>query len=192
MTAEARSGSLARRGLCRGRSKGPPVTAGGQVKRAESHCRQRKDDETSADRPQVSAHGAKRITRARRRHRREDPYRSRRAGHAGLGSGQAMWRSDAGAQPSCQTERGPAPERFRSAPKRQGNQGVAGFKITICDLEGLPPSFMFALSRNEATNLISQSATSSSRHGGRHKLPYAFTEDSAVALAGPLLPVCQM
>ncbi len=54
------------------------------------------------------------------------------------------------------------------------------------NLPRFPPDFMFALTRNELTNLISQFATSSSRHGGRHKLPNAFTEHGAVMLASVL------
>ncbi len=49
-----------------------------------------------------------------------------------------------------------------------------------------PPDFMFQLTRQDVTNLISQFATSSSRHGGRHKSPYAFTEHGAVMLASVL------
>jgi len=49
-----------------------------------------------------------------------------------------------------------------------------------------PPDFMFRLTRREVTNLISQFATSSLRHGGRHKSPNVFTEHGAVMLASVL------
>jgi len=49
-----------------------------------------------------------------------------------------------------------------------------------------PPDFMFQLSANEVTSLISQIATSKRGRGGRHKLPYAFTEHGAVMLASVL------
>src|SRR4051812_13630077 len=43
------------------------------------------------------------------------------------------------------------------------------------NIERFPKDFMFRLNAKEAANLMSQSVTSSS-HGGRRKLPYAFTE----------------
>lgn len=49
-----------------------------------------------------------------------------------------------------------------------------------------PPDFMFRLTRREVTNLISQFATSSLGHGGRHKPPSVFTEHGAVMLASVL------
>jgi hypothetical protein len=49
-----------------------------------------------------------------------------------------------------------------------------------------PPDFMFRLTRREVTNLISQFATSSLGHGGRHKPPNVFTEHGAVMLASVL------
>jgi hypothetical protein len=48
-----------------------------------------------------------------------------------------------------------------------------------------PPDFMFCLSRQEFTALISQSATSKGRGGGR-KLPKAFTEHGAIMAANVL------
>ena len=45
--------------------------------------------------------------------------------------------------------------------------------------------FAFQLKRQEFTNLISQNAISSS-HGGRRKLPWAFTEHGALMLASVL------
>ena len=46
-----------------------------------------------------------------------------------------------------------------------------------------PPDFLFTLSRAEYKNLRSQNATSSSVHGGRRYLPYAFTEHGAIMAA---------
>src|SRR5271170_2807195 len=46
-----------------------------------------------------------------------------------------------------------------------------------------PRDFMFQLSANEEENLRSQFATSSSGHGGRRHLPYAFTEHGAIMAA---------
>jgi hypothetical protein len=46
-----------------------------------------------------------------------------------------------------------------------------------------PRDFMFQLSPNEQKNLRSQFATSSSGHGGRRHLPYAFTEHGAIMAA---------
>jgi len=48
-----------------------------------------------------------------------------------------------------------------------------------------PPEFAFQLSRKEFANLRSQSATSSS-HGGRRSLPYAFTEHGVLMAANVL------
>jgi hypothetical protein len=45
-----------------------------------------------------------------------------------------------------------------------------------------PEDFVFQLTGNEWTNLKSQIATSS-EHGGRRKLPYAFTEHGAIMAA---------
>ena len=44
------------------------------------------------------------------------------------------------------------------------------------NLDRFPDDLMIQLSTEEYENLISQFATSSSIHGGRRKLPYAFTE----------------
>jgi hypothetical protein len=49
-----------------------------------------------------------------------------------------------------------------------------------------PDAYMFQLTAEEFANLMSQIATSSSRHGGRRKLPYVFTEHGAVMLASVL------
>jgi len=48
-----------------------------------------------------------------------------------------------------------------------------------------PPDFMFALSRQEFTALISQNATSKGR-GGRRKLPNVFTEHGIAMLSSVL------
>src|SRR5213078_607675 len=48
-----------------------------------------------------------------------------------------------------------------------------------------PDGFAFVLTREEFTNLISQNAISRS-HGGRRKLPWAFTEHGAIMLASVL------
>src|ERR1041385_7084132 len=49
-----------------------------------------------------------------------------------------------------------------------------------------PPDFMFRLTKDEAENLRSQFATSSSAHGGRRSLPYAFTEHGVAMLSSVL------
>jgi hypothetical protein len=49
-----------------------------------------------------------------------------------------------------------------------------------------PEDFMFQLTRQEFARLISQFAISSSGHGGRRKLPYAFTEHGAMMAANIL------
>ncbi len=49
-----------------------------------------------------------------------------------------------------------------------------------------PEDFMFQLSDEEITNLRSQIATSSLRHGGRRTRPYVFTEHGAVMAANVL------
>lgn len=49
-----------------------------------------------------------------------------------------------------------------------------------------PEDFMFRLKRDEFRDLMSQFATSSSRWGGRRKLPLVFTEHGAVMAANIL------
>lgn len=49
-----------------------------------------------------------------------------------------------------------------------------------------PEDFAFPITNKELTNLRSQIVTSSSAHGGRRFLPWAFTEHGAVMLAGVL------
>jgi len=49
-----------------------------------------------------------------------------------------------------------------------------------------PKDFAFRLTKVEFDNLISQSATSSSKHGGRRKLPLVFTEHGAIMAANVL------
>jgi hypothetical protein len=51
--------------------------------------------------------------------------------------------------------------------------------------ERFPDDFLFQLTREEHSSLISQIAISSS-HGGRRKLPYAFTENGAIMAANVL------
>ena len=51
--------------------------------------------------------------------------------------------------------------------------------------ERFPSDFLFQLTREEHSNLISQIAISS-LHGGRRKLPYAFTENGAIMAANVL------
>jgi len=51
------------------------------------------------------------------------------------------------------------------------------------NLQRFPPDFLFTLTRAEYQNLKSQTATSSSAHGGRRYLPHAFTEHGAIMAA---------
>jgi len=55
--------------------------------------------------------------------------------------------------------------------------------------ERFPADFMFQLSQDEHENLRSQIVTSSSGHGGRRYLPYAFTEHGVVMAASVLSSV---
>jgi hypothetical protein len=52
--------------------------------------------------------------------------------------------------------------------------------------ERFPEDFVFQLTADESTNLISQSVTSNSGHGGRRKLAWAFTEHGAIMAASVL------
>jgi phage regulator Rha-like protein len=52
--------------------------------------------------------------------------------------------------------------------------------------ERFPTDFAFRLTRNEMANLMSQIAISSSKHGGRRKLPFVFTEHGAIMAANVL------
>ena len=54
------------------------------------------------------------------------------------------------------------------------------------NIERFPAEFMFQLTQEETENLMSQFATSSSKYGGRRKLPYVFTEQGVAMLAGVL------
>ncbi|HYX24450.1 MAG TPA: ORF6N domain-containing protein [Thermoanaerobaculia bacterium] len=54
------------------------------------------------------------------------------------------------------------------------------------NLSRFPSDFMFQLTAEEYANLRSQSATSSSRWGGRRYPPYAFTEHGAIMAANIL------
>ena len=49
-----------------------------------------------------------------------------------------------------------------------------------------PSDFMFQLTKDEASTLRSQSATSSDGHGGRRYAPYVFTEQGVAMLSGVL------
>src|ERR1700682_4962599 len=49
-----------------------------------------------------------------------------------------------------------------------------------------PGDFAFRLTKEEFTNLMSQFATSSPKHGGRRKLPLVFTEHGAIMAANVL------
>jgi hypothetical protein len=63
---------------------------------------------------------------------------------------------------------------------RQLNQAIKRNKARF------PSDFMFRLSAAEHSNLMSQIVTSSSRHGGRRKRLWAFTEHGAVQAANVL------
>jgi hypothetical protein len=52
--------------------------------------------------------------------------------------------------------------------------------------ERFPADFLFTLTHEENEGLRSQNATSSSSHGGRRYLPYAFTEHGAIMAASVL------
>jgi hypothetical protein len=54
------------------------------------------------------------------------------------------------------------------------------------NLARFPEDFMFQLSKEEAKNLRSHFVTSSSTHGGRRTLPYAFTEHGVAMLSSVL------
>ena len=51
------------------------------------------------------------------------------------------------------------------------------------NIRRFPSDFLFRLTRREYSNLRSQFVTSSSDHGGRRYLPYAFTEHGAIMAA---------
>ncbi len=54
------------------------------------------------------------------------------------------------------------------------------------NIDRFPEDFMFPLTREEAANLKSQFVTSSSGHGGRRKVPRAFTEQGVAMLSSVL------
>ena len=54
------------------------------------------------------------------------------------------------------------------------------------NLDRFPRDFLFQLTRAEFGNLKHQIGTSSSGHGGRRKLPWAFTEHGAIMAANVL------
>ena len=51
------------------------------------------------------------------------------------------------------------------------------------NFDRFPMDFMFQLTQEEFDGLMLQIATSRAGHGGRRKLPYAFTEHGAIMLA---------
>jgi hypothetical protein len=58
------------------------------------------------------------------------------------------------------------------------------------NIKRFPEDFMLRLSAAEYAALISQSATSKPRRGGRRKLPWAFTEHGAIQAANVLNSAC--
>lgn len=54
------------------------------------------------------------------------------------------------------------------------------------NLDRFPKDFAFRLTKDEFDNLISHFAISSSKHGGRRKLPLVFTEHGAIMAANVL------
>lgn len=54
------------------------------------------------------------------------------------------------------------------------------------NLDRFPADFMFQLTANETANLRYQIGTSSSGHGGRRFLPYAFTQEGVAMLSSVL------
>jgi hypothetical protein len=52
--------------------------------------------------------------------------------------------------------------------------------------ERFPEDFAYQLTAQELTHLMSQTATSSSGHGGRRKLPWVFTEQGVAMLSSVL------
>lgn len=54
------------------------------------------------------------------------------------------------------------------------------------NLDRFPDDFMFEVDRAEYDDLMLQNATSSTGHGGRRKLPHAFTEHGALMVASVL------
>jgi hypothetical protein len=70
--------------------------------------------------------------------------------------------------------------QFYGVSTRQLNQALGR------NLDRFPNDFAFQLTREELAILMSQIVTSSSGHGGRRKLPYAFTEHGVIMLASVL------
>jgi ORF6N domain len=67
--------------------------------------------------------------------------------------------------------------------------GVPTFRLNETvkrNRDRFPADFLFQLTADEFQNLISQIAISSSGHGGRRKLPWAFTEHGALMAANVL------
>jgi hypothetical protein len=70
--------------------------------------------------------------------------------------------------------------RLYDAPTKRLNEQVRR------NAKRFPPDFCFQLTEEEVANLRSQIATSSSPHGGRRYLPFAFTEHGAIQAANVL------
>ena len=70
--------------------------------------------------------------------------------------------------------------RLYGVPTRRLNEQIRR------NTERFPSDFCFQLTREEVANLMSQNATSSFTHGGRRKLPFAFTEHGAIQAANVL------
>jgi len=67
--------------------------------------------------------------------------------------------------------------------------GVETFNLNKAvkrNIERFPSDFMFQLSKEEWENLIFQNGISSSHHGGRRSMPYAFTEQGIAMLSSVL------
>jgi phage regulator Rha-like protein len=67
--------------------------------------------------------------------------------------------------------------------------GVPTFRLNEAvkrNVDRFPADFCFQLTRDEFAHLISQFAISSGTHGGRRKLPWAFTEHGALMAANVL------
>ena len=67
--------------------------------------------------------------------------------------------------------------------------GVTTFNLNKAvkrNLDRFPADFMFQLTVDEATNLTFQNGISSSQHGGRRTLPYAFTQEGVAMLSSVL------
>ena len=67
--------------------------------------------------------------------------------------------------------------------------GVETFNLNKAvkrNVERFPDDFMFQLTKGEWDNLIFQKGISSTQHGGRRFMPYAFTEQGVAMLSSVL------